>query len=406
MPLFHYRALTAKGEPFEGEMDAAKKEAVISWLHEAGQVPIEVKSISNSAVSVQKAKIFGSKKALSAQDVNLITGKLAIMLRAGLPLDNALGMLADLVPSRAGQQILEKIQTDVQNGDPLSKAMQAYPQVFDKLYVNTLKAGEAAGAMDTVLERLADYLERSRELKETIKSALIYPAILFFVALVSLGILLIYVVPQFSDLFAGMGQAMPLPTAIVIGVSEFIRHWWWMILLLLIAAYAAAHFMYNHPRTRKVIDQRLLTIPLLSDLIKKIEVARFSRTLGTLTANGVPLLNGLSIVAETVKNTVLSEALGSVSNQLREGKGMAKPLTKSGMFPQLAVQLIHVGEETGELEKMLNQLADIYDNEVKETVKRLLTLLEPALIIGLGVIIAAIIMSILLAILGLNEFAV
>ncbi len=406
MPLFRYKALTAQGETIEGEMEAANKDAVISWLHESGQIPIGTEKVGSAGSADQKPKLFGAKKALSAQDVNLITGKLAIMLRAGLPLDNALEMLGNLVNPGPGRQILEKIRADVQNGAPLSEAMQPYPQVFDKLYVNTLKAGEAAGALDTVLERLADYLERSRELKETIKSALIYPAILFFVALISLAILLIYVVPQFSDLFEGMDQAMPLPTAIVIGVSEFIQRWWWAILLIKIAAYIGIKWMYQNPGTRKSIDKRLLKTPLLSDLIKKIEVARFSRTLGTLTANGVPLLNGLSIVSETVNNTIMSDALNSVSDQLREGKGMAKPLDETGLFPQLAVQLIHVGEETGELEKMLNQLADIYDNEVKETVKRLLTLLEPALIIGLGVIIAAIIMSILLAILGLNEFAV
>ncbi len=406
MALFHYRALTPNGETIEGEMEAISKDAVVAWLHEAGNIPIETNPANASETSTQSFKLFGSKNALSQQDVNLITGKLAVMLRAGLPLDKALEMLATLVNPGSGRQTLERIRADVQNGSPLSEAMQSYPEIFNKLYVNTLKAGEAAGAMDTVLERLADYLERSRELKETIKSALIYPAILFFVALISLAILLIYVVPQFSDLFEGMDQAMPLPTTIVIGISEFMQRWWWMILLFLIAGFLTAKWLYHNPSTRKTIDQKLLRIPLLSDLIKKIEVARFSRTLGTLIANGVPLLTGLSIVSETVNNTVMSEALEFVSKQLREGKGIAKPLSETDIFPQIAVQLIHVGEETGEMEKMLNQLANIYDNEVKETVKRLLTLLEPALIIGLGIIIAGIIISILLAILGLNEFAV
>jgi len=406
MPLFRYRALNANGESIEGEMEATNKEAVISWLHENGQIPIETEKADSSDSFNRKTRWFGSKKALSQQDVNLITSKLAIMLKAGLPLDNALGMLVDLVNPGPGRQILERIRADVQNGAPLSEAVQPYPQVFNKLYVNTLKAGEAAGAMDSVLKRLADYLERSHELKETIKSALIYPAILFVVAFISLAILMIYVVPKFSDLFEGMDQAMPLSTTIVIGISEFIQHWWWLILLFLIAGFMGIKWMYHNPATRRTIDERLLKTPLLSDLIKKIEVARFSRTLGTLTANGVPILNGLSIVSETVNNTVMAEALESVSDQLREGKGIARPLAETELFPQLAVQLIHVGEETGELEKMLNQLADIYDNEVKETVKRLLTLLEPALIIGLGIIIAAIIISILLAILGLNEFAV
>ena len=404
MPLFHYRALTANGESISGEMDAPSKETVVSRLHEAGHIPIETGRVSDLNASMQKSRVARSKKGLSSKDVNLITGKLAIMLRAGLPLDHALELLADVVVPGPGRQLLEKIRADVQNGSPLSEAMQPYPDTFNKLYISTLKAGEAAGALDIVLTRLAEYLERSRELKETVISALIYPAILLFVAMISLGILLMYVVPQFSDLFDGMGQAMPTSTAFVIGVSTFIQQFWWLILLVLFISYLGIKWMYKNPGTRHSIDKRLLKTPLLADLIKKVEVARFSRTLGTLTANGVPLLTGLNIVTDTVNNTVMSEALTAVSEQLREGNSMAKPLSESGIFPQLAVQLIHVGEETGEIEKMLNQLADIYDNEVKETVKRLLALLEPALIIGLGIIIAGIIISILLAILGLNEF--
>ena len=406
MPLFHYKALTASGESIEGEMEAADTQAVVNRLYDEGQIPVHTEQIGLPGSGTQKSKHFGSKRSLSSQEVSLVTSKLAVMLRAGLPLDHALELLTDLIPVGPGQQTLERIRADVQNGTPLSDAMQAHPQVFNKLYVNTLKAGETAGALETVLEKLADYLERSRELKETVKSALIYPAILFFVALISLAILMVYVVPQFSDLFEGMEQAMPLPTAIVIKISEFVQHFWWLILLSFFLCYLGIKLMLKNPKTKRSIDRRLLNVPLVSDLIQKVEVARFSRTLGTLTGNGVPLLTSLNIVSETVNNKIMAEALESVSEQLREGKGMAKPLAKTGIFPQLAVQLIHVGEETGELEKMLNELAEIYDTEVKETVQRLLALLEPALIIGLGIIIAGIIISILLAILGLNEFVV
>lgn len=406
MPLFHYRALTPDGESIEGEMEAGTQDAVISRLHEAGQIPVHMIQISEPGNFKERKKLFGTRRELTSRDVSLLTSKLSIMLHAGLPLDNALGMLADLIPPGPGRKILEKIRAAVQNGAPLSEAMQAHPDVFNRLYISTVRAGEAAGALDTVLARLADYLERSRELRETVISALIYPAILLVVALFSLAILMIYVVPQFSDLFEGMNQALPVPTAMVIAASNLLQKFWWLILVLLILISYGVKWMYRNPDTRKKIDGYLLKLPLIADLITKIEVARFSRTLGTLTANGVPLLNSLNIVRESIGNTLMREAVGNVSEQLRIGKGMSRPLSATGLFPTLAVQLIHVGEETGELDKMLNQLADIYDNEVRETVKRLLTLLEPALIIGLGIIIAVIILSILLAILGLNEFVV
>ncbi len=404
MPLFHYKALTTSGEPVEGEMEASDKQAVVNFLYDEGHIPIYAEQVGINHSSSRKNRLVKGRRSLSQEEVTLITGKLAVMLKAGLPLDHALELLTDLIPSGPGRQVVEKIRIDVQNGASLSEAMKAHPRIFNKLYINTLKAGEVSGALDTVLERLADYLERSRELKESIMSALIYPAILIVVAMASLAILMIYVVPQFNDLFDGMGQAMPLSTTIVIRVSEFFQHFWWLILLILFLLFLTFKWALNNPKTKKRIDRVLLNIPLLSDLITKIEIARFSRTLGTLIGNGVPLLASLNIVTETVNNRVIAEALLTVSDQLREGKGMAGPLSETQVFPRLALQLIHVGEETGELEKMLNQLAEIYDNEVQETVKRMLALLEPVLIIGLGIIIAGIIISILLAILSLNEF--
>ncbi|MFK8068606.1 MAG: type II secretion system F family protein [Gammaproteobacteria bacterium] len=405
MPLFSYRALTANGESITGEIEAPNKDAVVSQLHEAGHIPISTEKVGNLNSSTTKSRRSRSK-GLSQGEVQLITGKLALMLRAGLPLDHALELLSNLVSPGSGQQLLEKVRADVQNGAALSEAMSTYPETFNKLYISTLKAGETAGALDTVLERLDEYLERSRALKDTIITAMIYPLILLSVAIISIAILLIYVVPQFSSLYDGMGQAMPIPTAIVIGISSFVKKFWWLILGLIFISYQGFKWILKKPFFRQKVDQKILKIPLISDLIKKVETARFSRTLGTLSANGVPLLASLNIVSDSVSNSVIADALTGVSDQLREGKGMAKPLSEANIFPQLAVQLIQVGEETGELEKMLNQLADIYDNEVQETVKRLLAFLEPALIIGLGILIAGIIISVLLGILGLNDLVV
>jgi general secretion pathway protein F len=269
-----------------------------------------------------------------------------------------------------------------------------------------LRAGEAGGALDVVLERLSEFMERSRELRETVQSALIYPAILVGVAVLSVAVLLVWVVPQFSAMFESSGKALPLPTQIVIALGEFVGHWWWALLLAGVALWLWFARQMREPSSRRVWDRRLLRLPLFGDLIAKVEVARMARTLGTLLVNGVSLLTALSIVRETLSNQVLSESLGKVAAQLKEGKGLGKPLMETGLFPKLSVHMVMVGEETGKLQEMLLRVADVYDREVRSAVKRMLSLLEPVLILGLGSVIGAIIMSILVAILSVNDLAI
>jgi general secretion pathway protein F len=276
---------------------------------------------------------------------------------------------------------------------------------FSRFYLNMIRAGEAGGALEVVLKRLTEFLERSQALRETVTSALIYPMILLTVSALSVIILLTFVVPQFQRLFADAGKALPLATQIVIAVGDGFRHYWWVGALLMVLAVVTLRRQFSQPESRARWDRWLLRLPLVGDLIAKVETARLSRTLGTLLGNGVSLLNALAIVRETLSNQVMATALGEVAEHVKAGRGLAEPLQDAESFPKLAVQMIRVGEETGQLQEMLIQIADTYDGEVQTAVKRLLTLLEPAMILGLGVIIAGIIMSILVAILSLNELA-
>jgi general secretion pathway protein F len=269
--------------------------------------------------------------------------------------------------------------------------------------VNVVRAGEATGALDAVLARLADYLERTAELQETIRSALVYPAILFFVAGMSVILLLVFVVPQFTVLFSDMHAALPLPTRIVIGLGDLFRNYWWAMLAVVAAAAAGLDRWLRRPEVRARLDRWLLALPLFGDLIWKLETSRFCHTLASLLKNGLPLLSALSLSKEVVSNRKLAGLLAEAAEDLKHGRGLAEPVARREILPQMALQMIRVGEESGSLDAMLAKVAQIYDKETEASVKRLLTLLEPVLIIGLGVIVAGIIMSIIVPILSMNQ---
>lgn len=400
MAQFHYVALNQDGETVEGEIESASEADVISQLQNAGLYPIRT---GLAGASTRSKRFRKTRKAFDQKSLSLFTSKLAVMLKAGLPLDNALHMLIELMPESA-EKMLNKIRDDIQHGEALSESLAQFPNEFDAYYVSTIRAGETAGALETVLQRLTHYLERRQALRETIISALTYPAILLVVAIISVGILLAYVVPHFAELYDGIDQTLPISTSIVIGISSLFRDYWWLCLIVITLAVITFQRYYNSANGKAQCDAFFLRIPLIGDLITKVEVARFSRTLSTLLDNGVPLLNSLAIVQDVVSNTPIKNAVTQVTTELREGKNIAPPLKETGVFPNMAINLIHVGEETGELEKMLDQVANIYEDEVKSAVSRLLALLGPVIIIGLGVIIAFIIFSVLLAILGLNDF--
>lgn len=405
MPRYRYEAVDASGEVLRDEMEAPSQEAVIAQLRDGGLLPLSVAEAKGGFLrSALGQPLFSKRRALSRKAVTLITQQLASLLSAGMPLDRALTILISVSEDEHTKALLGRVQEKVRGGSALADALEAQG-AFSRFYLNMVRAGEAGGALETVLKRLTEFLERSQALRETVTSALIYPIILLSVAALSVIILLTFVVPQFQRLFADAGKALPLATQIVIAVGDGFRHYWWVGLIVIGLIVTVARQRLSQPENRLRWDRRLLRIPLLGDLIAKVETARLSRTLGTLLGNGVSLLNALTIVRETLSNRVLANALGEVSEHTKTGRGLAEPLLETGNFPKLAVQMIRVGEETGQLQEMLLQVADTYDNEVQTSVKRLLMLLEPALILGLGVIIAGIIMSILVAILSLNELA-
>lgn len=403
MPLFRYKAADAQGGVLEGEMEARAPDSVAEHLQAQGFMPIQ---IEEAMAGGGGGWLGGFGRARVSQDeIAMMTREISTLLRAGLPLDRALEIVVNLSANDEVAEILGEVRQDVRGGSSLYAALEAQKGVFSRFYLNMIRAGEAGGALEIVMLRLTEFMERAKDLRETVKSALIYPAILVMVAVVSVVVLLIFVVPQFTQMFEESGKALPLATQIVVSAGEFLQTWWWALLGGSLALYALFRRQMADPDSRYRWDEGFLALPLVGDLIAKIEMARFSRTLGTLLDNGVSLLAALSIVKETLSNSVMAERLDEVATKLREGKGLGPPLMEAEVFPKLGVHMVMVGEETGRLSEMLIQVADVFDREVQTAVKRTLSLLEPALILGLGLVIGAIIMSILVAILSVNELA-
>lgn len=405
MPLFRYKAISPTGETHDGEMEGLSQSAVVERLQDMGLIPVRVEEAAvRSGPDINSPSLFRKGK-ISQADIAVLTQEIATLLRAGLPLDRSLGILIGMSANPQVLQMLTQVQEDVRGGAALSAALEAQTGVFSRFYLNMIRAGEAGGSLDVVLQRLSEFMERSKELRETVKSALIYPTILVGVAVLSVAVLLVWVVPQFTQMFEESGKALPLPTQIVIAAGDAVQHYWWAMILGAIGFYSWFSRQLRQAETRYKWDRRMLALPLVGDLVAKLEVARFARTLGTLISNGVTLLTALSIVKETLSNTVMSEGLANVATQLKEGRGLGKPLMETGLFPKLAVHMVMVGEETGKLQEMLIRIADVYDREVQNAVKRLLALMEPLLILGLGLVIGGIIMSVLVAILSVNDLA-
>ena len=399
MPRYYYKAVRLDGEEIEGEQEAADEAALIARLQADGLLPLKTRSAGGLTAQLARRR----RRGLTAKDIEVITRQLATLLEAGLTLDRSLGVLNELTPEEHVSRVLGDLQEQVRGGATFSAALEGQDGQFPRLYINMVRAGEASGALDQVLGRLADYLERSAELRGTVTSALVYPMILLVVAGLSVIMLLVFVVPQFTVLFADMGAALPLPTQIVVGAGELFRSYWWALLAGVAALAVVVERWLQDPDHRRRFDYQVMRLPLFGDLIWKMETARLCHTLSTLLKNGLPLLSGLNLAKEVVSNRRIGDGLDEAAEDLKHGRGLAEPLTRRAVLPQLALQMVRVGEESGTLDAMLAKVADIFDRETRTSVQRMLTLLEPALIIGLGVIVAGIIISILMAILGANE---
>jgi general secretion pathway protein F len=404
MAFFQYRAADQAGKIVEGVMEAEVEQSVVSRLHEMGCVPLRISMPREGTVSAQQLRLpLFSRRKISQPQLLQFTQELGTLLAAGLPLDRSLSILGNLVEGEEFTKVMRTLLEAVRAGKSLATAMTEHPDVFPKIYVNMIRAGESGGILEAVLRYLTEYMERSLALKEDIKSALIYPVILGGAAGLSLIVLFIYVIPRFSLIFKDVGQALPWITKVVIDFSEALTQYGWILLLLLLVGAVGGLFYLRTPEGRTEWDRLCLRVWLLGDLVRKFESARFARTLSALLKGGVPLLEALGTVQGVVGNRLLARAIGQVQVRVREGKGMARPLGESGLFPALALNMIAVGEETGKLDAMLNEVAEHYDQEVKRTTKRLTSILEPALILGMGLVIGVVVVSMLLAIFSIND---
>ena len=413
MPMYQYKAVSPSGEIKEGVVEGATQAGVIAHLQSTGLIPIRAAEVLAGGIATapgtsdggapRKAfSLFGRGK-VSQDDLGLITRELATLLRAGLPLDRSMEILIGLAEKPSVSELLGAIRNEVRGGTALSKALDKHRDIFSRFYINMVKAGEAGGSLGNVLLRLADYMERAAALKEGVVSALVYPVILLVVAVASVLILVIFVVPQFKQIFDQSGKALPFATDVVLTTGIFLRQNWPLVLAALVASVWLFSRSFSKPENRARWDARFLGWPVAGNLIAKVEMARFSRSLGTLLQNGVPLLTGLAILKDTLGNAVFRNAVEIISRDLKEGRGMAKPMMEANVFPKLAVQMIGVGEETGRLDEMLYQVADVYDREVAAAVKRALALIEPVMIVGLALLIGGIIMSLLVAMFALMD---
>ncbi len=394
MAVFTYSGRTRTGQTINGEMEAPNREAVVAQLR---RQQVMATAVTPKARDIElKVPGFGAK--IGDRDLAVVTRQLATMIDAGLPLVQCLDILAQQQEKKVFQKALHDIRMAVEGGATFSASLKRHPKIFSTLYTNMVEAGEAGGILDTILNRLAAYIEKAMALKKRIKTAMFYPSTIVSVAVVVVIFLLIYVIPTFEQLFEGFGATLPLPTVIVLEASRIVRAYILVMLAGLVAAMVGLRFYYRTPGGKLAIDRLLLRLPVFGPLIRKVAVAKFTRTLGTLVSSGVSILEGLDITARTAGNKVVEEAVLKARTTIAQGKTIAEPLQASGVFPVMVVQMIAVGEQTGALDRMLNKIADFYDEEVDVAVAGLTSLLEPLLVIFLGVIIGGVVIAMYLPI--------
>lgn len=404
MALFRYKALSAAGEALAGTMEAARAEDVVARLQEQGHLPLDVGTSLEEGAGAGLATLF-RKKALDEAAVLQFTQQLATLLGAGQALDRALGTLLDLPDNPQSRRVIERIRDAVRGGLPLSAALEQQHGLFSRLYVNLVRAGEAGGGLQVALLRLGEYLERAAALKAQVISALIYPILLLVMVLAVCALLLGVVVPQFNDLLASTDVTLPWYTQLVLGSGMFVRTYGLYLFIAGVVALlvAARHFRQPEPRAR--LDAWLLGRPRIGELLARYETARFARTLGTLLGNGVPLLNGLGIARQVMDNRALGAALERATDEVKTGQGLAFALSRTKLFPRLAVQMVQVGEESGELGAMLLKVADTFDAETQRAIQRALAALVPFITVLMALLVGVVIMAVLVPIYQLTSSA-
>jgi type IV pilus assembly protein PilC len=394
MPVYSYRGKSRTGE-IRGEREADSKQALAATLRREQISPLLIKE---KGKEFTLPKIGGKVK---TKELAIFTRQFSVMIDAGLPLVQCLEALGAQQENKVFQSVLQAVRTEVESGSTLAFAMRQHPRVFDDLYTNMIAAGEAGGILDTILQRLSSYIEKAVKLKRAVKSAMVYPVVVLTIAIGVIILILWKVVPIFSTLFASMSVALPLPTRIVIAGSNFVGRYIIFIIPAFVALGYAFKRYYSTKNGRKLVDGALLKVPVLGSVLRKIAVARFSRTLSTLISSGVPILEGLEITAKTAGNIIVEEAIMKTRDSIEEGKTIVEPLRDSGVFPTMVVQMVGVGEQTGALDTMLTKVAEFFEDEVDAAVADLLTAIEPVMILVLGVIVGGIVISMYLPLFSL-----
>jgi type IV pilus assembly protein PilC len=389
MPVFKYTGKTRDGGARKGELEAASREVAINQLRRQG---VQVSSVRQKGKEIE-LNIPGFSGGVKDKDMVTFTRQFATMIDAGLPLVQCLEILGGQTENKTFAKVINKVRMDVEGGSTFADALKKHPRVFTELYVNMVAAGEAGGILDTILDRLAGYIEKSMALKKKVKSAMTYPAVIVVVAVLVVSVLMIFVIPSFAKMFTEFGGTLPAMTRIVINISNWIARFWIIIFGAIILLTIAVRRFYRTNRGRDMIDAALLKIPLIGTLIRKVAVAKFTRTLGTLISSGVPILEGMDIVARTAGNRVVEKAILRTRSGISEGKTIAEPLQQTKVFPPMVVQMINVGEASGALDSMLSKIADFYEEEVDTTVAALSSMLEPLLMVFLGVVIGFLVVA-------------
>ena len=409
MPVFSYKASDASGKVVTGTLEAVGEKDAAVKLQAMDYIPIRIQAAAGGGsfslnrslnISMDISTLF---QRVSSKDVMMFTLDLHALLHAGLPVDKALSILINVAEKAKFKTVIAGILKNVQSGHSLSEALAKYPRIFPTLYINMVKAGETGGVLPAVLERLGSFLENSQDLKDYIKSAMVYPLFLVFVGGISIVIMLAFVVPRFAVIFADMGQAMPASTQLLLGISHSLRDYWWLILLVIGAVAYAMRKYVQTPVGRLRTDRAKVAAPVVGNLVKSVEAARFTRTLGTLMHSGVPILQALRLVQEIITNQMIAGELERVYHRVKEGENLSNPLFQADVFPPLAVQMISVGEETGKLDQMLLRVAENYEKTVRNMIKRFVNLLEPVMILAMGLMVGFIVISMLMAVFSMNE---
>ena len=405
MPVYEYTALDGSGKSVNGIIDADSPVAARQRLRGSGIFPVDVKETSSRPRDLRSGPVSVSAllKRIKPGEVSVATRQLSILLGAGVPLVASLDALISQITNPLLKKIVAQIKESVNEGNSLAFALSSHPRIFSSIYVNMVRAGEASGSLDVVLERLADLGEYQQALRSRFKAALAYPVFMFFIGTLVLFFLITFIVPNITQIFREMHHTLPIPTVVLISVSNFLKSFWWLNLLATAVGIVIIRQLKNTPRGRYVWDEVKLRIPVLGPISNKMAVARFGRTLGSLLKAGVPLISALQIVRNIVNNVIIADVIDNTVDEIQAGKSLASPLAQSRWFPSIVVQMISVGEQSGELETMLSKIADTYDRDVESQIMAMTSMLEPVMILVMGLVVGFVVISILLPIFEMNQ---